>query len=87
MNLENRYTVLKNKDIAESLSTIEIGRLDFICFTIDKCRIYNRRGKFKCIVIEEDWPEYEIVLEMLKKRINEELEISEGQKTYCGQDI
>lgn len=63
--LEDRYLVLKRKDLFANLSYEQ--EEDFY-------KLVESFGlpKRKCIVIEEDWPEYKVVLKMLEDRVNEQ---------------
>ncbi len=61
--LENRYIVIKcadidNKPFEKSLSD-----------SANTIRYKSGKPPLECLVIESDWPEYPIVLQMLKDRI------------------
>ena len=65
---ENRYIVLKKKDIA-MLSNIDKQVLGDLC---DKIRIIRAdRGKkdIMAVVVEHDWPEYEYVWGLIQHRM------------------
>lgn len=70
MELELRYTVLKNKDIGDYLTRDEQEVLDEMCQKINSGRVKDGRRLMKCVVIERDWPEYEPVLALLEKRMD-----------------
>ena len=64
--LENRYLVLKIKDIANTLSPRQLS--DINCCT-SMANIYRQRrgkGPLQAVVIESDWPIYEQVLALLE---------------------
>jgi len=69
---EDRYLVLKRSDIQElnfNWQTV----LERVADEIGAIRM--ERGKketvpgIQCVVVEKDWPEYEQVWEMIKKRV------------------
>lgn len=66
---EERYIVIKEKD----LECLGIEGKSYLSGILDKIRNERiKRGadpKLKCVVIEEDWPEYEPVWRMLEKRM------------------
>lgn len=65
---EDRYTVIKNKDIKAFLSDEQVDNLAEILDTINYYRGF--RGEVKCVVVEHDWPEYEPVWKMVEERCN-----------------
>lgn len=73
--LENRYFVLERKDVEAYLTLAEQMMLVQFSDTIVQRRAerdnlpYWSTYEITCIVIEKDWPEYPIVLEMLRKRV------------------
>jgi hypothetical protein len=75
---EERYIVIKISDLqgADNICQDSIDNLIDLEKSITVYR--NEAGKqpLKCAVIEHDWPEYEPVLEMIKKRV-----IAENHKT------
>lgn len=67
--LEQRYIVLKRKDLSyltssQRLTLEDIGNLHNM-----KREAEDRRPELSCVVIESDWPEYAEVVAMLRKRI------------------
>jgi len=72
MELEQRYVVLKEKDIKKYLYNNQKDNLVDICGGINIEREAAGRGTLKCIVIEKDWPEYEVVLKLLSERVDNE---------------
>lgn len=65
---ENRYVVLKQKDIA-ILSTIDKQVLDDICDKIMVIRADRGKKGILAVVVEHDWPEYEYVWGIIKHRV------------------
>lgn len=55
--LEDRYIVVKKKRLNES----QIGAIEAVVDAIGE--------RVDCIVIEDDWPEYEPVFQMLRDRV------------------
>lgn len=65
---EKRYIVIKLSDSAE-LSDSDIDDLDTICAKISMIRIERGKRELNCVVVEDDWPEYEFVWKMIEFRI------------------
>ena len=72
MEREERYVVLKIKDIEHFLSTSQKDDLHDIRGTIDAYRRTTKKGELKAVVVESDWPEYERVWKMIEARVNME---------------
>lgn len=68
MKLEKRYYVAKLSDLKE-LTPEDLKTFNEICTKIEIGRGINGKKLFDAIVIENDWPEYDKVLEMLTSRI------------------
>lgn len=68
MKLEKRYYVAKLSDLKE-LTPEDLKTFNEICTKIEIGRGINGKKPFDAIVIENDWPEYDKVLEMLTSRI------------------
>lgn len=68
MKLEKRYYVAKLSDLKE-LTPEDLKTFNKICTKIEIGRGINGKKPFDAIVIENDWPEYDKVLEMLTSRI------------------
>lgn len=66
--LENRYVVLKKKDIDEVLSVAEQNQLDDLCRKINLHRGRMGRDGLQCVVVEHDWPEFQPVCDAIKAR-------------------
>ena len=78
--LEERYIVMKVKDVNSALSPQEQRTLDEMLITVSKHYV-KRTGKsryFRSIVVEEDWPEYPAVEKAVLLRA-ETLEGKEGE--------
>ncbi len=68
---ENRYVVLKQKDIA-MLSDIDREVLRDICNMIMVIRANRGKKDISAVVVEHDWPEYEYVWGLIKHRMEME---------------
>ena len=69
---ENRYFVLKFKDIHSILDESEHQALHEICNKIELHRLKNDRGALECVVVESDWPEYEPTWKAIEERCSGE---------------
>ena len=68
---EERYIVLKIKDIDRYLSKHQKDMLKDICQEINGTRVLVKgKSILKCVVVENDWPEYETVWKMIEDRHN-----------------
>lgn len=67
---EMRYTVLKHKDMEKYLSEVELQQLCAIDSKINFCRQQEGRRLLTAAVVENDWPEYEAVWEMIERRVD-----------------
>jgi hypothetical protein len=68
---EHRYVVFKLKDMLEADLTLDEIRV--FCSVMDKVNIsrFNRKKpSLQCVVVEKDWPEYEVVWKMIEDRVN-----------------
>ena len=70
MQRENRYTVLKNKDIAEYLNDDECDQLDDLCRKINRSRLLAGKETVQCVIVEHDWPEYEATWAAIERRMD-----------------
>jgi hypothetical protein len=66
---EDRYTVLKNSDIAEALDNAEKALLIDIEKKVCAWRSAHNKRLLKCVVVESDWPEYQWVWKMIEVRV------------------
>jgi len=69
---ENRYLVLRRRDISDSLTELEQQILREI---VTKVRLYRegimQKQPLQCVVVEHDWPEYEPTLEAIRRRVTD----------------
>lgn len=69
---EQRYLVFKYKDLDNCLTQEEFDILYSISVKVDNYRDKAKKRYLECVVVEDDWPEYEKVWEMLEQRIDKE---------------
>jgi len=67
---EQRYIVIKRSDL-EKINPMVRARLKQILDEVDIHREMTDREPLHCVVIEHDWPEYDIVWELLRRRHEE----------------
>jgi hypothetical protein len=67
---EFRYFVFKLKDVVKYLSQEQIKALAEIARTLEEGRAADGKDDFNCVVIEQDWPEYEEVWKSIEERHN-----------------
>lgn len=65
---ENRYTVLKHTDIHEALDAYECEVLIELEEKVALHRENVGKRPLVCVSVESDWPEYNIVWDLLKIR-------------------
>ncbi len=65
---EPRYVVLKIKDIHAYLSPAQIEALQIAGETIAVGRSIEGKSPFNAVVVEQDWPEFEMVWAMIEER-------------------
>lgn len=63
---EDRYIVLKRKDVDAYLSQRQKDQLFQIVLDLGSCR----PEPLVFVVVESDWPEYELVWKMIETRVN-----------------
>lgn len=66
---ENRYLVLKRKDIEQYLTPKGAKIIEIFAGKIAAMREGEGKPELKCVVIESDWPEYEEVWGMIQRRV------------------
>lgn len=72
---EDRYLVLKNKNIQDCLTETEQEILDALVWKIKKHRVECCKPPLNCVVVESDWkPEYEQTWELIKNRVKHHTE-------------
>jgi len=74
---ENRYVVLKIKDIEEALSGDAQQTLSNLCSKVACYRQIKGKPTLQCVVVESDWPEYEAVWGLLENRFLKSAEESQ----------
>lgn len=72
MQREKRYTVLKDKDIERYLDATQKDNLAAILEQINDGRAMDLKPPLQCVVVEDDWPEYENVWVMIAERVNKQ---------------
>lgn len=70
---ELRYFVLKVKDVDKFLNDKDKVELNRILDKISFGRSINGKEDLECVVVENDWPEYEQVWDMIKKRVESQV--------------
>ena len=70
MEREERYIIIKIKDLEEYLPNCTRILLGEICNLINFKRHEDGKDKVKAVVIESDWPEYETVWKLLEERVD-----------------
>ena len=65
---EHRYLVIKYKDIERYLGNSMQNDLFYFCSLISEGRITDGKDLLEAVVVENDWPEYEKVWEMIENR-------------------
>ena len=76
MQRENRYLVLKRKDIDKYLSVGAKKELDNILMAMAIAKQPDidtgTGGEIDCVVVEKDWPMYEQVWELIEQWVDEQ---------------
>ena len=93
---EPRYLVIKVNDALANLSSSEIYALSEMGEKITKGRSSAGKLPLVAVVVEQDWPEFELVWEMIKARVTGKgndarrvvacLNACEGISTECIED-
>jgi hypothetical protein len=65
---EQRYLILKISDLDKYLRPQQCELLNQIAETINVGRLLEHKPTLNAVVVEDDWPEYEIVWSMLEER-------------------
>lgn len=74
MNKETRYIVLKNTDCDKYLTYAERNELARLLYLINNGREQDNKLEFNCVVVEQDWPEYPLVWDLIEARVNRGIE-------------
>jgi len=61
MEREDRYLIFKYKDIEKYLAKAELRYLELVADAINSGRSNDGKSQIKCVVVEDDWPQYEDV--------------------------
>lgn len=70
---EPRYVVFKATDLqAVGLSQAELDLLKDLNAKIDRYRQDAGKSYLECVVVEQDWPEYEPTLRAIEQRVRAE---------------
>lgn len=74
---ENRYFVFKLSDAESALDSDDWSILALISDKLEKHRVARGANPdFKAVVVEEDWPEYEIVWSLIEHRVKKEVALT-----------
>lgn len=60
---------MKCRDLAKYLGERDLDVLSQISDTVNDCRAAEGKVPVECVVVEHDWPEYEIVWHMIQARM------------------
>ena len=71
---EQRYMVIKYED-AKHLSLTDNAHLSRIGKRLERIRAEHGKPRMHGVVVESDWPEYEIVFKMIEERVNKEAKL------------
>lgn len=71
---EVRYAVFKLKDILKNCSPEQLEKLDEIGYTITVSRRLDGKPPFNAVVVEQDWPEFEMVWAAIEARMVKDVE-------------
>ena len=67
---EERYMVFKVSDVAEHLTTIELIHLERLYEIQRVGRKEAGKKPLECVVVEQDWPEYEPTWKAIEARVS-----------------
>lgn len=70
---KTRYVVFKITDIRDYLSAEQISALQSVGETIAARRAIDGRPPFNSVVVEQDWPEFEMVWKAIEARMTDNL--------------
>lgn len=65
---ENRYIVLKKTDVHQ-LDPDDCDALRRLVTKVERSRLESGKNYLACVVVESDWPEYELVWKMIEARM------------------
>lgn len=72
---EDRYIVIKITDLEEAAKVIHdshLESLDVVLNFVQSVRRVGGKRPFKCVVVEDDWPEYELTWKAIENRVTAE---------------
>lgn len=70
MKRENRYVVIKRSDLQRYILRDFRVQLQGVIETINQSRdFFEGKCPLECVVVEKDWPEYELVWELIRLRV------------------
>jgi 2-methylisocitrate lyase-like PEP mutase family enzyme len=70
IKIEDLFLVLKLEDVYGALSGKQLHMLKLIVDRINAYKDEQNKPDLRCVVVEEDWPEYEQIWTMLDERLN-----------------
>lgn len=70
MEREIRYVVLKLTDIEKHLDDHQKSKLKAILFELEAGRSLDGKQPLECVVVESDWPEYELTWQAIEARVD-----------------
>lgn len=79
MPIEPRYIVIKRRDAYAYLTLEEQNLIHALAMKVERMRKLSGRSCMNALVIEEDWPEYHQVRDMLTQRIALSQQEQQGQ--------
>ena len=68
---ENRYLVLKMKDIEKYLTIEDQKELMDLAYVISMSRAKDKKEELNCVVVEKRWPEYEPTWKAIEERMSQ----------------
>ena len=81
MKRENRYVVIKRKDIDKYLPDEMRRQLGFIIKAITHKRAIEDKKPIDCVVVESDWPMYEETWQEIEQWVHEQVTIGAIEDT------
>ena len=71
---ESRYYVLKVSDVAKAgLTQAEVFHMNQVFKKVESVRENRGASQLSCVVVEHDWPEYEVVWSLIEQRMAREV--------------
>jgi glutamate/tyrosine decarboxylase-like PLP-dependent enzyme len=72
MKRENRYLVFKYKDLTNCLDDDDWDFLNQLNKKVNEYRETKGKEILTCVIVENDWPEYSTVWNLIETRVNNE---------------